>query len=256
MSAMQSGALQRWTAASYARNGQFVHGLAGAVFDMLAPGPGMRILDIGCGDGALTERIAARGADVVGIDLSGELLQAAQARGLDACLMDAHALPFDKEFDAVFSNAALHWMPRPAEVIASVARALKPGGRFVGEFSGHGNIAAIATAMRAVGQRYGIDPARAQPLFFPTPEHYRSILEKGGFEVETIELVPRPTKLDAGMKGWLVTFGRVFLDQIPAEDRDAVLRELLDLLRPSLCDEQGVWTGDHIRLRFATRLPA
>jgi SAM-dependent methyltransferase len=140
--------VQRWSASDYACNGRFVSELAGPVLAMLAPQPGERILDLGCGDGVLTAEIAATGADVVGVDLSEELLAAARERGLDVRRIDGHALDFDSEFDAVFSNAALHWMRRPELVIAGVARALLPGGRFVGELGGHGNVAAIATAMQ------------------------------------------------------------------------------------------------------------
>jgi SAM-dependent methyltransferase len=137
------------------------------VLDLLAPKQGERILDLGCGDGVLTEEIAASGAVVLGADLSEELLAAATAKGLKVQRVDGHALPFEAEFDAVFSHAALHWMRRPDLVIAGVARSLRPGGRFVGELGGHGNVAAIATAMRAVGAARGGNPARVAPWFFP-----------------------------------------------------------------------------------------
>lgn len=132
--------VQRWSAEDYARNGRFVSELAHDVLDLLAPKRGERILDLGCGDGALTEKIAASGADVLGGDLSEERLAAAAAKGLKVQSVDGHALPFKTEFDAVFTNAALHWMRRPKLVVAGVARALKPNGRFVGEFGGHGNV--------------------------------------------------------------------------------------------------------------------
>jgi len=243
--------VQRWSAETYARNGRFVSDLARPVLDMLAPKPGERILDLGCGDGLLTEVIAASGAEVLGADLSEELLAAATARGLEVQMVDGHALPFEEEFDAVFSNAALHWMRRPELVIACTAQALKLHGRFVGEFGGHGNVAAIATAMRAVGALRGGDPDKVAPWFFPTPDKYRRLLEQGGFEVKAITLVLRPTKLETGMKGWLETFGCSFFEQFEEPNRTAVLSEVIELLRPSLCDSDGEWTADHIRLRFA-----
>ncbi|MGI8724324.1 MAG: class I SAM-dependent methyltransferase [Methyloceanibacter sp.] len=125
--------MQRWSASHYAANGRFVQDLASDVLAMLAPRPGERILDLGCGDGRLTAEIKAAGADVLGIDLSDDLLDAARARGLDVQKLDGHELAFAQEFDAVFSNAALHWMRAPELVVAGVARALNPGGRFVGD---------------------------------------------------------------------------------------------------------------------------
>jgi len=138
--------LQRWSADDYAHKGRFVTELARPAVDLLAPKRGERILNLGCGDGVLTEEIAASGADVLGADLSEELLAAAAAKGVKVQRVDGHALPFKGEFDAV--NAVLHWMRRPKLVIAGVHRALKPRGRFVGEFGGHGNVAAIVTAIR------------------------------------------------------------------------------------------------------------
>jgi SAM-dependent methyltransferase len=244
-------AVQRWSASDYAKNGRFVQELAGPVFAMLRPKPGERILDLGCGDGTLTAEIKAAGADVLGVDLSDELLAVARMKGLTVRKADGHALDFVREFDAVFSNAALHWMRAPDLVIAGVARALKPRGRFVGELGGHGNVAAIATAMRAVGHARGGDPSLVAPWFFPTIEEYSRLLAQGGFIVREIALVPRPTPLKTGMEGWLRTFGRSFFDQFPEPDRTAALNEALELLRPSLCDARGVWTADHVRLRFS-----
>jgi hypothetical protein len=141
-------------------------------------------------------------------------------------------------------------------VIDGIKRALKPRGRFVGEFGGHGNVAAIATAIRAVGRVHGGDPEKACPWFFPSVAEYRRLLERGGFRVSTIMLVPRPTELDIGIDGWLKTFGRSFFDQFEGDEREAVLAEVIGLLRPALCDADGVWTADHIRLRFAAELAA
>lgn len=242
--------VQRWTASDYAKNGRFVQELAGPIFHMLEAKPGERILDLGCGDGALTAEIRALGADVVGVDLSEELLAVARMKGLAVRKVDGHALDFVSEFDAVFSNAALHWMRKPRLVIAGVARALRSRGRFVGELGGHGNVAAIGTAIRAVGARRGADPAFTAPWFFPTPEEYGRLLTEGGFAVKEIALVPRPTPLKTGMEGWLRTFGRSFFDQFPEPERSEVVDEVLELLRPSLCDTDGRWTADHVRLRF------
>jgi SAM-dependent methyltransferase len=242
--------VQRWSASDYAKNGRFVQELAGPVFAMLGARPGERILDLGCGDGALTVEIKALGAHVFGVDLSDELLAVARMKGLNVRKVDGHALDFVSEFDAVFSNAALHWMRKPSLVIAGVHRALRSRGRFVGELGGHGNVAAIATAMRAVGAARGGDPALVAPWFFPTGAEYGRFLTEGGFSVKNIELVPRPTPLKTGMEGWLRTFGRSFFDQFPVPERTEVVGEVLELLRPSLCDSRGQWTADHVRLRF------
>lgn len=242
---------QAWNARAYAHNAAFVAELGTGVLELLDPKAGERILDLGCGDGALTQRIAAFGATVVGCDASRELIAAARGRGLDALHADGHALPFASEFDAVFSNAALHWMTRPNDVLAGVRRALRPRGRFVGEFGAHGNVAAIVTALRAVLGRRGIATREIVPWFFPTSERYAALLEANGFAVREIAVVPRPTILATGIEGWLATFASPFTSAIADADRPAALDEVRDLLAPALCDESGRWTADYVRLRFA-----
>ncbi len=247
---------QSWSATGYRHHAGFVAELGRPVVDLLAPRPDERILDLGCGDGALTAEVAALGADVVGCDASPDLLAAAAARGLETVLSDGHALPFAAEFDAVFSNAALHWMTRPDEVIAGVVRALRPGGRFVAEFGGIGNVAAICTALRAALAEVGIDGLAVRPWYFPSPAEHRRRLAAQGFRVETIELIPRPTPLRTGMAGWLETFGDPFLRHVPAVKRAAVARRVVALLAPALCDADGNWTADYVRLRFRAVLKA
>lgn len=161
---------QIWNAEDYARNARFVSDLGQPVFELLAPKAGERILDLGCGDGALTEKLALAGANVVGVDLSSDFVAAAAARGLDARLVDAQQLPFRNEFDAVFSNAVLHWMRDIDAVLAGVRRSLRSGGRFVGEFGGHGCVAAVCTALRAVMIRHG--HKAVSPWYFPTVEDF------------------------------------------------------------------------------------
>lgn len=245
---------QQWQAESYARNARFVADLASPVVDLLNPQPGEQILDLGCGDGALSLSIMVRGAELTGIDPSPPLLAAARASGVNAISGDARDLPFTQCFDAVFTNAVLHWILQPDLVIHAVAKALRPGGRFVGEFGGHGNVAAIVTALRAVARRYGLDESEVSPWFFPTPDEYADRLMAGGFQVDNIELVPRPTPLPTGIEGWLETFRGPFFRLLPDEKRDAIRQEVIDLLKPSLCDSRGNWTADYVRLRFAARL--
>lgn len=242
---------QSWSSETYRKNASFVADLGADVLGWLAPCAGERILDLGCGDGALTEKLLQAGAEVIGIDTSKELLAAALARGIDARLISAEALAFNDEFDAVFSNAAMHWMLDQDRVIAGVAAALRPGGRFVAEFGGHGNVAAIVTALGAIADKYQLDPELARPWIFPTADEHAARLQKHGLRVQRIALIPRPTPLPTGMSGWLATFRQPFFDQLPPELRAKALGETCELLRWSLCDSQGGWSADYVRLRFA-----
>lgn len=245
---------QTWSARGYAENAAFVPAYGGAVVDLLAPRPGEQVLDLGCGDGALTLQIARRGARVLGVDSSAELLAQANARGLETRRMDGQALSFSAEFDAVFSNAALHWMGDHDAVVEGVRRALKPGGRFVGEFGGHGNVAAIVTALVAALDRHGIDGAARVPWRFPTAEKWRDRLERHGFRVEVAVLIPRPTPLPTGIEGWLATFANPFVADLASAERQAVLALAGRLLTPALRTSEGHWTADYVRLRFAAIL--
>jgi SAM-dependent methyltransferase len=224
------------------------------VLELLAPARGERVLDLGCGDGALTEELVALGCRVVGVDGSPEQVAAARGRGLDARVADGQHLGFDAEFDAVFSNAALHWMTDPDAVIAGVRRALVPGGRFVGELGGRGCVAQIVAALRAGLARQGVDASRIQPWYFPGDDEYRARLEAGGFEVTWVALIPRPTPLPGDIADWLGTFAQTFL--AAARDREALLDGVREALRPTLCDAEGRWTADYVRVRFAARKPA
>ena len=243
-----------WSASGYASNARFVADLGGAVLDLLDPQPGERILDLGCGDGALTEKLLARGASVLGIDASASMIAAARDRGLDAGIGDGQCLAYSEEFDAVFSNAALHWMPGGAAVIAGVFRALRPGGRFVGEFGGHGNIAAIVTALNAVLSKRGMDAGRLR-RWYPTAERYADMLRQGGFTVLSATLIPRPTPLPTGIKGWLSTFVDPFLADEPDFDRGGLVDEVATLLAPALQTDTGQWIADYVRLRFQAQKP-
>jgi SAM-dependent methyltransferase len=244
---------QSWNPTVYAEVGAFVPALGAGVLEWLAPQPGERILDLGCGEGQLTAKIAAAGAKVFGVDASPDMVEATQRRGIDARLCNAERLPFQSEFDAVFSNAALHWVRDQDAMLAGVRRALRPGGRFVAEMGGHGNIAAIRVALMAVLERHGFSGLEDGVNYYPTVAGYRSRLGAHGFSVEEIQLIPRPTPLPAGMHGWLTTFRSGVLEAVPEAKRAAVVEETVALLAPALRDEAGHWSGDYVRLRFIAR---
>lgn len=244
---------QHWNAEEYAQHARFVADLARPLIGMLGPKPGETILDVGCGDGILTMEIHRLGSKVIGVDGAPAMVEAARTRGIDARLMDAQVLDLPERFDAVFSNAALHWMPNAAAVVQGVHRHLNPGGRFVGEMGGHGNVAAVVTAILAVLDRHGIDGGALFPWFFPTAEEYAALLESHGFVVTDIRLIPRPTPLPTGIEGWLATFAGPFLGAVEINKHDRIVAEIRDLLKWSLCDGQGRWTADYVRLRFAAR---
>ena len=244
---------QVWEPKRYQTHAGFVPELGAPVLELLEPEAGERILDLGCGDGTLTLRLIEAGAEVVGVDSSQAMVDAARARGIDARVADARALEFDGEFSAVFSNAALHWIHDADAVLESVSRALVSGGRFVAEFGGHGCVAAIVVAMVAVLERRGVDGRAAVPWYFPSVEEYRTRLSRHGFAVDSIALIPRPTPLPTDMRGWLETFAGPFVGQLAGDERSAALDEAVELLRPALCDGSGQWTADYVRLRFRAR---
>ena len=247
---------QRWDPESYARNARFVSDLGIGVVDLLAPRLGERVLDLGCGDGALTEKLLAAGARVVGVDSSAEQVEAARRRGIDARVLRAEALPFRGEFDAVFSNATLHWIADADGVLDSVWRALRGGGRFVAEMGGAGNVVAIRTAVGEALQRRGVDAAGLEPWMFPTAEDYRARLERHGFTVRSIALFPRPTVLPGDLAAWLETFAQPFLGAVAPAERAALIAETTAALRPRLYDADRGWVADYVRLRFAAHRPA
>ncbi len=172
--------------------------------------------------------------------------------GLDARVMDGEHLTFNGEFDAVFSNAALHWMRHPDDVIAGVKRALRPRGRVVAAMGGQRCVEKIRTALvRCALNRRGLDGAGAVPWFFPDVEEYSERLVTGGFTINYIALIPRPTPLPGDVSGWLETFAENFTSKLAPGDRPAFIDEVREVLRPQLCDSNGKWTADYTRLRFA-----
>jgi trans-aconitate methyltransferase len=199
--------------------------------------------------------LAGTGARVVGIDPAPDFIRAALEKGLDARLMRAEDMTFEAEFDAAMSNAVLHWIKNPQPTAARVFAALKPGGRFVAEFGGFGNIAAIRAALHEAIGGAGFDPMAIDPWYYPTPDEYSAVLTGVGFRVEEAFLMPRPTPLPTNMRGWLTTFAAGWLAAALGEATDAVLDQVSARLQPILCDESGNWMADYVRLRVVAVRP-
>jgi SAM-dependent methyltransferase len=244
---------QTWCAEGYNKHARFVSDLAMPVLELLDPRPGERILDLGCGDGVLTKKLQEMGCDMVGIDASPDLVQAALRLNLDITLLNAYDMDFDDEFDAVFSNAVLHWVKDPDRVIGRVFRALRRGGRFVAEFGGHRCCETIQTVLVTELERRGYDGWAANPWYFPTTEDYGSRLAAAGFTVDYIAIVPRPTRLPGDITGFIETFAGSFVSVLPPGDRPSYVEDVRARLKPLLRDAEGVWTADYTRLRFAAR---
>lgn len=244
-----------WNPRLYDDHHAFVWKHGGELLDLLQPRPGEKILDVGCGTGHLTAELAARGAEVLGVDLSPDMIAEAEHLHphLDFVLADARRLDFSGRFDAVFSNAALHWVPEADEVLAGIQRSLRPGGRFVAEFGGFGNVAAIEEGLRRAYDRLGL-PAPSSPWFFPGIAEYARLLEDAGLEPTFLHLFERPTPLDGpeGLRRWVDMFGRSYLEGVPQERREDFYQATEDATRPTLLRD-GAWFADYRRLRVVAR---
>ncbi|MGH9147639.1 MAG: class I SAM-dependent methyltransferase [Vicinamibacterales bacterium] len=241
---------QTWCADGYAKHARYVSDLAMPVVELLDARPGERILDLGCGDGVLTKKLLDSGCDVVGIDSSPDLIRAALRLGLNVSVQNAYEIDFHEEFDAVFSNAVLHWIKDADRVIRNVFRALRAGGRFVAECGGHKCCEMIQTALVMELERRGYDGWTANPWYFPTAQDYGGRLAKAGFRVAYIEIIPRPTPLPGDISGFLETFAGSFTSVLPLADRQSYIEDVRDKLKPVLCGADGTWTADYTRLRF------
>ncbi|MGE5215932.1 MAG: class I SAM-dependent methyltransferase [Chloroflexota bacterium] len=239
-----------WNPASYAKNARFVSDLGEPLLELLAAKGGETILDLGCGDGALTEKIAAAGAKVFAVDSSLAQVMAARRRGVNALVMDGQALGFKRRFDAVFTNAVLHWLKRPEQVIEGVAASMKAGGRFVGEFGGKGNVDAIRAALHRELVKLGVDPWSVDPWYYPAADEYSALLQTHGFKVERSEIIPRPTILPGDLRGWLEVFAQSFTKALPEAKRENFVESVCKNLAPKLRRPDGAWYADYVRLRF------
>lgn len=241
---------QHWDPQQYVREAGFVARYGIEVLALLKPQTGERILDLGCGDGALTQYLVQAGCQVVAVDSSVEQVAAARARGLDATVVDGHKLQFEPEFDAVFSNAALHWMKDQHSVLRGVRHALRPGGRFVGELGAAGNVGKIVAAIEQEMHLLGLVADDFNPWYFPTVREYQALLEACGFTLNYIEKIPRPTPLPSDIVGWLELFAESFISAVPALAREGFLTAVRTRLQPELLQANGQWLADYVRLRF------
>jgi trans-aconitate methyltransferase len=240
----------KWNPADYARVGGFVAELGQAALDLLDPQPGEHILDVGCGDGTLTRKIVERGATVVGIDNSLDMIGAARARGLDARLMDAADLKFGEAFDAAFSNATLHWVLDKERAARAIWFALQNGGRFAGEMGGEGNIATLREALDDVLVARGYGPPTYAANWYPGVEEFAALYESSGFRDIDARLIERPTPIPHGVAAWVTTFRKGWLDRagVPEAERAD--------LAAAVADRVGSSIADYVRLRFIMRKPA
>jgi trans-aconitate methyltransferase len=245
--------MSTWDADRYQRQFGFVSTFGGDVLELLDPAPGETVLDLGCGTGELAAELQRRGTRVLALDSDPAMVAAARRRlGDDRVLLaDGHDFTLPEPVDAVFSNAALHWMPGPAAVAGQVRAALRPGGRFVAELGGAGNIGAILEALGAALGEAGL-PGPASPWYFPTPAQYATVLEAAGFRVARMEHFPRPTPLDGGPDGladWLAMFGGSLTAAVPAALRERVVARTCELAAPRLWRDDR-FVADYWRLRF------
>lgn len=243
----------QWASGLYESKHSFVWRYGADCLELLSPQRGERILDLGCGTGQLTQEIAALGAIAIGIDKAPTMIEQARKNypDLQFEVADAANFHFEELFDAVFSNATLHWIKEPERAISCIWQALKPGGRFVAEFGGKGNIRAIATAINNAIEVAGYPVKPLTPWYFPSIGEYTTLLEKQGFCVTYATLFERPTPLEDGEKGiqdWIEMFANSLMQAIPVNQRISVIQNIENQLRPKLYRD-GTWFADYKRIR-------
>ena len=244
-----------WDTEQYANTARFVSDYGAELVELLQPRFGERVLDIGCGDGWLSLRIQSQGADVVGMDASPKMVEATRGRGIEARLGRAEELDFRGEFDAVFSNAVLHWVPKVDAALRGAARALRAGGRLVVEMGGSGNVDSVRRALASeLNAMLGANTDLTEFWYFPTVAEHSKRLATAGFRLEQMHLFSRPTRIDAGMKRWLETLAAPILAMVPGEARDEFTKRVVARLESTLRTPDGRWTIDYVRLRYRARL--
>lgn len=241
----------QWNANLYDSGHAYVFQYGEDVLKLLAPQAGERILDLGSGTGHLAQKIADTGAQVVGLDSAVPMIEQARQHypGLQFVVGDATRFAFDEPFDAVFSNAALHWIPEAEQVIACVWNALRPGGRFVAEMGGKANIQRTQRAVFEVLDGLGYPNLRFHPYYFPSVGEYTSLLEKHGFRVNFAAHFDRPTAVEGGVASWLEMYANQIVQGLPESTRATFFQQVEDHLRATQYRD-GFWYMDYVRLRF------
>ncbi|WP_088240520.1 class I SAM-dependent methyltransferase [Calothrix rhizosoleniae] len=244
----------KWDTSLYENKHSFVWQYGEDLLQLLAPQPGEQILDIGCGTGQLTAEIANTGAVAVGIDTDAGMITQARINypQIQFSVTDGKEFRTDTPFDAVFSNAVLHWIPQADVVIKRIYQALKPGGRFIAEFGGKGNISAIRQAIYTVLSEMGQFPEKLNPWYFPSIGEYASLLEQQGFDVTYANIFKRPTSLtdgDRGMENWIRMFGNHFFVGMTSEQVSQAIAAIETLLQPTLYKDAN-WIADYRRIRI------
>jgi len=238
----------QWNPKTYNKHTAFVSQLALPVVDLLNPKEGEQILDVGCGDGTLAVEMEHRGAKVIGVDMSTEMVEACRYNSIEAYVGSVTALPYKHEFDAVFSNAMLHWVKDARGAVQNIAKALKVGGRFVCEFGGEGNAYHLVSAMQEVFTHHPEFGVFDNPWYFPSVEAYTILLESEGFDVQYIEIIPRPTPMD-DISNWLDIFANGVTSHLSHEEYAVFKKEAIAILKTTIYSEKEGWMLDYKRLR-------
>lgn len=239
---------KHWNTEKYEKNARFVSDYGIDVISWLDPKPHEYILDLGCGDGVLTKKIIEFGCKVLGVDGSLEFVNAAKKIGVNAVQGDGENLNFEEEFDAIFSNAALHWMTDQEKVISGVSKGLKKGGRFVVEMGGAGNLEKIQKVITETVSEYGYKIKKC--WFLPTESEEKKLLEKYGLKIHKMSFFKRPTPLPTGIKEWLWTITVPLLGNVPEELHGEIIEKIAKKLEKRLEYENDKYIADYVRLRF------
>ncbi|MGF1924262.1 MAG: class I SAM-dependent methyltransferase [Bacteroidia bacterium] len=242
-----------WDSKLYDQQHRFVSDYGSDVLQWLAPRPGEHILDVGCGTGALASQIAESGASVLGTDASAEMIASAKISfpNLNFEVVDASKLPYNGDFDAVFSNATFHWIEDQEALIKGLYKSLKSGGRLVAEFGGKRNVKSITDAVTFAAKELGLDHKIITNFwFFPSISTYSVMLESQGFEMEQIWLFDRPTKLngESGMYDWISQFAQHSFKNLTTEQTEEIKNLAVTLLKETNYIN-GQWMADYRRLR-------
>ncbi len=241
---------QSWDPKLYSRDAAFVPSYGVDLLSMLDPAEGRSILDLGCGEGTLTEKLLSLGWTVTGIDSSEEQVRAAVTRGISAKVMDAENLQFDETFDCVISNAALHWMKKPEKVLDGVWKALKVGGTFIGEMGAYGNVESVVQAANNILVERGFEPDQFNPWYFPSLDEYSELLLARGFIISSIQAFNRPTELPGDILDWLTIFAQSFATPLRNSEKKDFYCEMRERLKKPLLSDEEKWIVDYVRLRF------